>query len=165
MSSLNKEKFNHIVCAVRGGTQSRQTVTYAIKTALETNSRLTFFHVMNAEFMQHATIGPLSVIYQELVEMGNFAMMILCDRARRRGVDEVDFVIQEGNIKNRLRLYALESNVDLLIVGSPSQGSRNCVFKPNELESLLFESVDQLKTQIKIVPPSDEAAFPGSPDS
>ncbi len=67
-------KPNHIICAVRGGAESRDTVSRAINLALEGNTRLTFLHVMDAEFLQYATIGPLSVVYNELVEMGE-----LCD--------------------------------------------------------------------------------------
>jgi nucleotide-binding universal stress UspA family protein len=60
----------HIICAVRGGAESRDTVTHAIELALEGGARLTFLHVMDAEFLQHATVGPLSVVYSELMEMG-----------------------------------------------------------------------------------------------
>ena len=66
----------HIVCAVRGGAESRDTVSHAIDLSLEGRARLTFLHVMDAEFLQYATIGPLSVVYNELSEMGTFAMMI-----------------------------------------------------------------------------------------
>ena len=41
-----------IVCAVRGGPKSRETVTRAIEMALERGAKLTFFHVIDAEFME-----------------------------------------------------------------------------------------------------------------
>ena len=149
---MNLEKNRHIICAVRGGPESRETVTHAINTALETQARLTFFHVMNAEFVQHATIGPLSVVYRELVEMGNFAMLILCDRARRRGVTEVDFIIQEGNIQNNLRLLVSETKADLLVIGSPTRSPGSNEFKPNELDAFIAELSEQGSIQIIKVP-------------
>ncbi|MBE2223294.1 MAG: universal stress protein, partial [Anaerolineae bacterium] len=96
----------HIICAVRGGAESRETVSQAIDLALTSGARLTFLHVMDAEFLQYATIGPLSVVYNELVEMGTFAMMILCDRAQRRGVTNVDYVVQEGSIRKQILQFA-----------------------------------------------------------
>ncbi|MEZ4769290.1 MAG: hypothetical protein R2844_12790 [Caldilineales bacterium] len=47
-----------IVCAIRGGPESSATVMGAIELALDTGACLTFFHIMDAEFLQHATIGP-----------------------------------------------------------------------------------------------------------
>jgi nucleotide-binding universal stress UspA family protein len=149
---MNQEKTRHIICAVRGGPESRETVTYAIHTALETQAHLTFFHVMNAEFVQHATIGPLSVVYSELVEMGKFAMLILCDRARRRGVSEVDFLIQEGNVKNKLRTLVSETKADLLVLGSPTRSPGSNEFKPNELDALIAELSVQSSIRIIKVP-------------
>ncbi len=93
----------HVACAVRGGPESRATVTRAIDLALEHGAKLTFVHVMDADFLGYATIGPLSVVYQELREMGNFMMLILQDRAIRRGVQDVGYVLMEGNIRKRLR--------------------------------------------------------------
>ena len=63
-----------IICAVRGGAESRDTVSRVIQLALETGARLTFLHVMDAEFLQYATIGPLSVVYNGFVGDGH-----LCD--------------------------------------------------------------------------------------
>ena len=95
---MTKEKPQHIICAVRGGPESRETVDKAIDLALMHGARLTFLHILDAEFLEYATIGPLSVVYRELNEMGTFTMLILCDRAERRGVERVDYVLPEGNI-------------------------------------------------------------------
>jgi len=152
---MNSEKTSHIICAVRGGPESRETVTQAINTALEMKARLTFFHVMDIEFLHHATIGPVSVVYRELVEMGNFAMLILCDRARRRGVTDVDFIIQEGNIRNNLRLLAAETKADLLVIGSPTRSPGNNVFKPKEMDAFIAELSGQASLQIVKITPLD----------
>ncbi|HSR31302.1 MAG TPA: universal stress protein, partial [Anaerolineae bacterium] len=104
------EKVQHIVCAVRGSPQSRATVTHAIDLALEYGARLTFFYVVDVEFQAQAAIGsPLSVIYQELTQMAKFSMLILCDRAQRRGVQRVDYLIREGNVRKQLLQYAAET--------------------------------------------------------
>jgi nucleotide-binding universal stress UspA family protein len=147
------EKLKHIVCAVRGGPESRDTVTHAIDLALETGARLTFFHVLDAEFLQHAMVGPLSVVYSELAEMGTFAMLILCDRARRRGVTQVDYIVREGNITRQLLQFAVETQAEALVMGRPTRSPGRNVFRVEQLEALgvELEHVGQIRV-IQVTP-------------
>jgi nucleotide-binding universal stress UspA family protein len=124
----------HIICAVRAGAESRVTVMCAIELARETNARLTFFHTLDAEFLEYATVGPLSVVYQELIEMGKFTMLILCDRAQRRGVDKVDYVVREGNIRKQLHEFAIETQADVMVMGRPTRSPGYNVFKTGEFD-------------------------------
>ncbi len=142
----------HIVCAVRGGPESRDTVTRAVDLALDSGARLTFYRVMDAEFLEHATIGPLSVVYNELAEMGTFAMLILCDRAQRRGVAQVDYIVQEGNILRQLRQFALETQADLLVMGRPTRSPGRNVFKPAEFEAFVAELEQEADLRVVVVP-------------
>ena len=128
-----------IICAVRGGAESRDTVSQAINLALEGSSRLTFLHIMDAEFLQYATVGPLSVVYNELVEMGTFAMMILCDRAQRRGVTDVDFVVREGSIRKQLLQFAIATRAQVLVIGHPTRSPGRNVFEASELDEFIAE--------------------------
>jgi nucleotide-binding universal stress UspA family protein len=136
---MKSEQTKYIICAVRGGPESRDTVTHAVDLALETGARLTFFRVMDAEFLDHATVGPLSVVYRELSEMAKFALLILCDRAQRRGVAQVDCIVREGNIRKQLRQFLSESPVDVLVMGRPTRSPGSNVFKPPELERFAAE--------------------------
>ncbi len=146
---MTDQKLNQILCAVRGGPESRETVTYAIDLALKANARLTFFHALDAEFLNHATIGPLSVVYKELVEMGKFTMLILCDRARRRGVSEVNYVVREGNIRKQLYQAAGETRAEVMVMGRPTRGPAQNVFKSDEMEQF---SADLAKTgQLRLI--------------
>ena len=114
---MSKSKPQYIVCAVRGGPESRETVTQAINLALEFEARLTFLHIVDAEFLEYATIGPLSVVYHELKEMSTFSMLILCDRAQRRGVQQVDYVLLEGNIREGLIRHVNETKAEMMVMG------------------------------------------------
>ncbi|MCA9949753.1 MAG: universal stress protein [Anaerolineales bacterium] len=136
---MTDKKPELIICAVRGGAESRDTVSQAINLALENDARLTFLHVMDAEFLQYATIGPLSVVYNELVEMGNFAMMILRDRAQRRGVTEVDYVVREGDIHKQLLEFATATHGELLVMGRPTRSPGRNVFEAEELDTFTAE--------------------------
>ena len=136
---MTENNIDQIICAVRGGPESRTTVTRAIDLALETDAHLTFFLVLDVEFLNHATIGPLSVIYDELVEMGKFAMIILRDRARRRGVQKVDYIVREGNIRKRLRELAIETHAQVMVMGRPTRSPGTNVFKSGELDEFAAE--------------------------
>lgn len=154
-------KPRHVVCAVRGGPESRDTVTYAIDLALESGASLTFFCVMDAEFLEHATVAPLSVVYSELQEMGRFAMLILCDRARRRGVTQVDSVVLEGNIRKQLRLFAIETQAEIMVMGRPTRSPGRNVFKPAELEAFAAELEREANLRVQLVSPSSSAETGG----
>jgi nucleotide-binding universal stress UspA family protein len=142
---------------VRGGPESRTTITRAIDLALEYDAILTFFRVMDAEFLAHATIGPLSVVYRELNELALFTMKILCDRARRRGVRQADAVVRQGNIQRQLQQMAATEDVDLLIMGRPVRSPGSNVFRPDEFDAFVAE-LEHLREglQIEVVTPAAE---------
>lgn len=141
----------HIICAVRGGPESRETVSHAINLALESGAQLTFFRVLDAEFLNHATIGPLSVVYSELRELGQFAMLILRDRARRRGVEKVDVIVREGNVRRQLHEFAIEADADVLVMGRPTRSPGSNIFKPAEFDAYVAELVREANLQIIVV--------------
>jgi nucleotide-binding universal stress UspA family protein len=143
----------HIVCAVRARPRSVETVTRAVDLALQTGAKLTFVYVVDAEFQAHATIGPLSIVYRELVEMSQFVMLILCDRARRRGVQDVDYIIRQGNVRKQLLQVVAELQPHVLVVGSPATGPVRPAFKPSELEAFIAELEQAGHLEVVLVPP------------
>jgi nucleotide-binding universal stress UspA family protein len=150
---MQGEQPKHIICAVRGGPESRETVTRAIDLALESGAWLTFFRVLDAEFLNHATIGPLSVVYRELREMGQFAMLILCDRAQRRGVQKVDSIVREGNVRKQLREFANETHADVMVMGRPTRSPGSNTFKADEFDAFVAELREDASLEIVVVEP------------
>ena len=134
---MTERRPRHIICAVRGGRESRETVTRAIDHALEHNARLTFLHILDAEFLEYATIGPLSVVYHELHEMGEFMMLILVDRAVRRGVESVDYVMPDGNIRTELIRYANETRAEMMVIGRPMRSPGRNAFTSAEFDDFV----------------------------
>lgn len=147
-----QNQIKQILCAVRGGPESRETVTQAVDLALETGAKLTFFHAMDAEFLGQAAIGrTLSGIYNELIEMGKFTMLILVDRAQRRGVENVDFIIREGNIRKQLMQIASETKAEIMIVGRPTRSPTSNVFKMGEIEAFADELAKEGGLKVVVV--------------
>ena len=138
---MNERSSQHILCAVRGRPRSRDTATQAINLALETGARLTFVLVIDAEFMGTAapTLTPLRAVYRQLEEMGEFALLILCDRARRRGVAQVASLIRKGKVRNELLNLILETDVGVLVLGKPSGQPGRDVFTLSEYADFIAE--------------------------
>jgi nucleotide-binding universal stress UspA family protein len=136
---MSSDTVTHVVCAVRGVPQSRETVTRAIDLALENHAKLTFVHVVDVEFLEHATVGPPSVVYNELVEMATFAMLILCDRAQRRGVRDAEYALREGDIREELLRFAVETHAELMVIGHPSRRPARSLFKGGEMETFVAD--------------------------
>jgi nucleotide-binding universal stress UspA family protein len=121
--------------------------------ALEAGARLTFAYVVDAEFKARTTAsGRLSVIYSELVSMSEFLMLILCDRARRRGVSQVDFVIREGNVRRQLRQVVAETDAELLVLGVPARGPGKATFKMAEFEAFVDELKQLRPLRVVLIP-------------
>jgi len=152
------EKVQHIVCAVRGSRQSRTTVTRAIDLALEHDARLTFFYAVDVEFLARTTVrGPLSVVYRELIEMSEFTMLILKDRAERRGVARVDSIIREGDVRTGLLDLVRELRPDVLLLGWPLRGAGRPRFKPEEVKDLVAELEREGNTRVDVTPAPPDA--------
>ncbi len=121
-----REPIRHVLCAVRGIPHSRATVTRAIELALDTQARLTFVHGIDAEFLAYATVGIPRLMLDELRSMSEFMMLMLRDRAERRGVRAVDTVILEGRLDAVLPTLVQEHQADVVVLGAPGQnGTRS----------------------------------------
>ncbi len=139
------EGLHHIVCALRGRPESRATVTKAIDLARENDAQLTFVHVFNADFMGSAapTMTSVQVVYRQLESMSRFVMELLCDRARRRGVEKVDCALRSGDIPTQLLKVMNEFKADGLVIGKPSKDTEiGGVFTAEEYDQFI-QTVEQ----------------------
>lgn len=120
---MKTKDIQHIICAVRGIPKSRETVTQAIDLALEHNARLTFVHVTNIdlEFLGSASPSMASIraMQKQMHDLSTFTMVVLCDRAQRRGVQDFDYIVRDGQVFEQLRLILSEAQPDLLVIGKP----------------------------------------------
>ena len=118
---MTSQKIRHILCAVRGVPKSRETVAIAIDLAVEHNARLTFSHVTSADFLVSATtMVSLQRTLKHLRDLSEFTMLVLVDRAHRRGVQKVDYIIRDGQILRELRSLIDELKPDMLVIGRPT---------------------------------------------
>jgi nucleotide-binding universal stress UspA family protein len=144
---MKLKNVKHILCAVRGVPQSRVTVSKAIDLAIEHQARLTFVHVNNADFLISA--GPLLTslpkVKKQIHSLGEFSMIVLCDRAQRRGVENVDYILREGQILPQILKTLSELNPDLLIIGKPFETEAGLFsLKETDVENFVREVEENL---------------------
>ena len=69
--------------------------------------------------------------------MDSIKMLLLSDRALRKGVKHIDHVIREGNKRKHLQQFAIETNAYIMVRGKPTRSVGKIVFKTDEFESFL----------------------------
>ena len=136
-------------------TKGRCFNAHDVQTIIKVWSKLTFFHVLTAEFVEHALVGPLSVIYHELRQISEFMMMILCDQAQQRGVGDVDYVFREGDLRKQVRRFVIETNADILVVGAPTRSPGRNIFSRAQIETFIAELKEEANIEVILVEPGE----------
>jgi nucleotide-binding universal stress UspA family protein len=65
--------------------------------------------------------------------------LILCDRARSRGVTQVDYLLREGSVRTQLRKLAVETGAEVMVIGRPSRSPTKNLFRADEFEAFVAE--------------------------
>jgi nucleotide-binding universal stress UspA family protein len=87
--------------------------------------------------------------------MSEFMMMLLVDRAQRRGVVKADYVVEEGNVRKQLRDFAIETEAQILVMGRPSKPLGRSVFDPEDLQGFVAELETVAHIQVVLVDPGN----------
>lgn len=152
--ALEPARRPRIVCAARGGKGSRPAVNRAIQLAREQEADLTFLFVIDAEFLCHAMIGPPSVVYQQLRDMGEFVMATLKARAAEQGV-AADYAVRDGEVREQIRLYVEQNDVDVLVMGRPLQETDAATFDAGTVSNFAAALEHEYGIQVVLVGQED----------
>ena len=82
-------------------------------------------------------------------------MLVLCDRAQRRGVENVDYILREGRILPQILETLSEQRPDILVIGRPFETEAGLYsLKESDVENFVREVEDRLK--IRVIPVETE---------
>jgi nucleotide-binding universal stress UspA family protein len=84
--------------------------------------------------------------------------MILRDRAQRRGVTEVDYVVREGNIRKQLLQFAIATHAEVLVMGRPTRSPGRNVFEAGELNAFVAKLEREGHIRVVQVTPADSGS-------
>lgn len=125
-----------IVCAVRGGPDSRPTIDKAIQLARETNLKVSFLYVVNLDFMSHTSSSRVHTLLKDMDQMGEFILLQVQEEAAAKGV-EAEGLIRHGNVADEIAGFCHEIGADYLILGLPQIKEERSVFTETKLNRLI----------------------------
>jgi nucleotide-binding universal stress UspA family protein len=142
-----------IVCAIRGGPGSQDTIARAIAQAQETGLPLYFLYVVNLDFLSHTSSSRIHTISHEMHQMGEFILLAAQSKAAAQGV-QAEGVVRHGNIGNEIVEMCHELDADYLVLGWPKvqeEGEDESIFTQELLRNFIKDTEEQ--TGAKVILP------------
>lgn len=139
-----------IVCAVRGGPNSRPTIDQAVRLARETGLVLHFLYVVNLDFLTHTTSTRVRTISQEMRQMGEFILLAAQSRAEAEGVT-AQTEIRQGDVGEEIVDLCRELDADYVVMGRPQIEQEESLFTQERLQAFIQDAEEQ--TGAKVVLP------------
>ncbi len=122
-----------ILCATRGGPDSRRTMQAAIALARERGDELIFLYIADASFLDTIAAPVVVDVDAELDRMGRFQLEIAREQAADQGV-EARLVIRHGRVGEELVAAARELGATVVVLGRPR--GEDAVFDEAALRTL-----------------------------
>ncbi|MFC1853306.1 universal stress protein [candidate division CSSED10-310 bacterium] len=109
-----------IVCAVRGGPESENTIKTALSLAREKGLPLHFLYVVNLDFLSNVTGGHVQTVSKEMRELGKFILEMAVTQAEEVGVQAISH-IRQGKVHLQLINLCQELRTGYVVLGKTRQ--------------------------------------------
>jgi hypothetical protein len=136
-----------IVCAIRGGSDSRATIEHSIQLALETGLPLYFLNIINLDFLMR-TSSRLALITEEMRQLGEFILLTARNKAITHGAI-AEGVIRQGNVREEISQLSNELAANFVVLGRPRGISDIDIFTQERFQ-LLFQYIER-HSQAKVI--------------
>ena len=138
-----------VVCAIRGGPASQETVNIALKLAREKALPLTFLYVVNIDFLSRTASSRVQLIIEELHQMGDFILLHAQESAQAQGIP-ASGVIRRGEVGEEIINLCQEIQADIVVLGRPQGQAGADVFDHQKLDvfSKMIESTSGARVMI-----------------
>lgn len=137
-----------IVCAIRGGPDSKATIAQAITLAQKTDLLLHFLYVVNLDFLSRVGSSRVHTISEEMHQMGKFILLTAQATATVQGVT-AQGVVRHGNVGDEIIGLCRELDADYVILGQPQVQGKENVFTKNLLKE--FRERIERETGAKVI--------------
>lgn len=139
-----------IVCAVRGGPDSRLTIAKAIQVAVESGQRIYFLYVVNLDFLTHTQSSRIHSITAEMRQMGEFILLSAQTAASGRNV-ESDGVVRQGDVGEEIVDLCHEVAANYVILGTPQTETEENIFSIQRLNTFRERLEEETGAQVILV--------------
>jgi nucleotide-binding universal stress UspA family protein len=143
-----------VVCAVRGGPDSKSTISQAIGLAKETGLPLYFLYVVNLDFLAYTSSSRVHTISEQMHQMGEFILLSAQDSAAAQGIS-AQGVVRHGNVGEEIIGLCHELGADYLVLGRPKVQREDTVFTHEMLKRFIEQTEEQTGAKV-ILPESDD---------
>ena len=105
-----------IVCAIRGGPESQQTIARAISLAQSSGLPLHFLYVVNLEFLSRTSGSRVQTISAEMEQLGKFILLAAQTSAAALGVSAFTHV-RHGKVDDEIINLCQDVGASFVVVG------------------------------------------------
>lgn len=137
-----------IVCAIRGGPDSKITIDKAIDLAKQMNLPLYFLYVVNLEFLRHTITNRVQVAEDEIRKMGEFILLNTQQLAFTKGVSSVHPVSRVGNVRDEIISLCNQIQADYVVLGRPVEENGNNLLAGKGLQDFLTKLNTECQAQV-----------------
>ena len=131
-----------IVCAIRGGPESRPTIERAVNLARKSDLPIYFLYVVNLDFLARTSSTRLKTIGEEMHQMGEFILLSAQRTAAAQGAS-AQGIIRRGKVRQEIIQLCTELDADYVIIGRPKGAPEKDIFTSN----LLSGFIDQIERE------------------
>ena len=146
-----------VVCAIRGGPQSRPTIKRAIELARATNLPLYFLFVVNLDFLSQSTSTRTNSISKDLHQMGMFILLTAQSMAEAHGI-RADRVVRHGNVAKEIITLSREVATSHVVLGYPVRENEENVFSQDRLRKFSRRIAAESGAEVVLVEVSEHEA-------
>ncbi len=145
-----------IVCAIRGGPDSRPTIIRAIALAKETDLQLYFLYVVNLDFLSHTSSSRIHTISREMNQMGEFILLSAQEMALAKGVS-AEGIIRQGAVREEIIDLSKELEANYIVLGLPRGQREEDIFTREQLSNFIQRIENESGAKVALVEvPDDE---------
>ena len=144
-----------IVCAVRGGPDSRPTIEKAISLAKESGMALNFLYIVNIDFLDYTNRSRVQTISQEMQHMGEFILLTAQAAAKAKGI-EAQGIVKHGDVTHEISSLCHEIQADYLVIGRPKFHLEDSLFTKEHLAEFIKRIEEQTGARV-ILPEANES--------
>lgn len=124
---------SEIVCALRGGLDSRATITRAITLAREASLPLHFLYVVNRDLVSDTAVRRTeTVVGEQLRQMGSSIVQVAQAIASSQGIPARG-AVRYGHVEDEIAGLCQDVDADYLVLSGPSGHDKTNLFTPKRL--------------------------------
>jgi nucleotide-binding universal stress UspA family protein len=150
-----EEKMSGILCPIRGGPSSQDTIAEAVALAQETRLPLHFLYIVNLDFLSRTTSSRVRTISEQMHLMGESILFAAQAQAEKQGI-AAQGIVRQGDVGEEIVAACHELGADYLVLGRPQSQEEENVFTHAQLQAFVKRLEEQ--TGAKVVMPSREAS-------